>query len=45
MPKRSKQVSNDVPSEAAASPAAAVFSFLKEMSGEINWTLGDLQKL
>jgi hypothetical protein len=39
----SKRESNNVPSE-GPSPAAAVFSFLKAMSGEISWTLGKMQK-
>jgi hypothetical protein len=43
MPKRSKRESSHVEADAAP-PAAEVFSFLKEMSGEISWTLADLKK-
>jgi hypothetical protein len=45
MAKRSKQESNGVQANIQSSiPAAAVFSFLRDMSSEISWTLRNMEQ-
>jgi hypothetical protein len=45
VPKRSQREFDwGEPTKPFSLPAAAVFSFLKEMSGETNWTLGDMAR-
>jgi hypothetical protein len=42
--RRKKRASLGQPEFPSSVPAAEVFSFLKEMSGEVNWSLGDMAK-